>query len=405
MTKRRNQVLKQKLFNFTQALEQKSQQYVLDNPLIPLTFIFGNPPNSIERQYYAPHELVKDHLNGSPQEIMSTIPWEFLDQKNLSNEKRIESDFLELLLLCPSIEEIDEGRKFLRDDKARFNMLKKLNGHQNDFLEEKKIQTNLKKPALSDFKKLIDEWKKTKKLKRSISEITVKVLQQPFAPDEKDTLDIAYEKLLMARKFNNFQYFSLLIDDWKHHLRKTIFEGSCWTIDRQQHFFEVWERALFKKPLPPLIPMKMRWEQAQSIDRLAGGKLIKYFHDLFVSDENPIHGQVACILWTLIAISWQFHSNEAPVKLIDVVGLSRNDVNIKNSSLSLNRKEITISKGLTTIYAVLIDVKYGKRQRRLFPDMTVDRLEDALKRASKKVFVDKDVLITPTSIFDVSTSI
>jgi hypothetical protein len=395
MTKRRNQVLKQKLFNFTQALEQKSQQYVLDNPLIPLTFIFGNPPNSIKRQYYAPHELVKDHLNDSPQEIMSTIPWEFLDQKNLSNEKRIESDFLGLLLLCPSSEEIDEYRRFLRDDKARFSMLKKLNWLQNDFLEEKKIQTNLKKLAVSDFQKMIEEWKETKKLKRSVSEITVKVLQQPFAPEETDTLDIAYEKLLMARKLKNLQYFSLLMDSWKHHLRKTIFEDCCWPITKQQYFFEVWERLLFKKSSPPLIPMKMRWEQAQSIDRLTGGKLIKYFNDLFISDENPIYGQVACILWTLIAISWQFQSNEAPVKLIDVVGLSKSDVNIKNRSLCLNGEEITVSKGLTAIYAVLIDVKYGKRQHRLFPDMTVDRLEDALKGASKNVFVDKDVLITP----------
>lgn len=395
MTKRRNQVLVQTLFNFIKSLERKSQQYVLNNSLIPLTFILGKPPNSIKRQYYAPHELVKNHLNASPQEIMSAIPWEFLDHQNLSNEKRIENDFLELLLLCPSFEEIDECRKFLKEDKARFNMLNKLNRLQNDFLEEKKIQTNLKKLAVSDFQKLIEEWKKTKKLKRSVSEITVKVLQQPFAPEETDTFDIAYEKLLMARKFKNIQYFSLLIDDWKHHLRKSIFEGSCWPIAKQQHFFEVWERALFKKSSPPLIPMKMRWEQAQSIDRLTGGKLIKYFNDLFFLNENPMHGHVACILWTLIAISRQYQSNEAPVKLIDVVSLSKSDVSIKNRSLSLNGQEITVSKGLTAIYSILIDVKYGKRQLRLFPDMTVDRLEDALKGASKKMFVEKDVLITP----------
>lgn len=395
MTKRRNQVLVEKLFNFTQSLERTSQQYVLNNPLASLTLIFGKSPNSIKKQYYVPHELVKDHLNDSPQEIMSTIPWEFLDLQNLSNEKRIENDFLELFLLCPSSEEIDECRNFLREDKARFNMLNKLNSLQNGSLEEKKIQTNLKKLAISDFQKLIEGWKKTKKLKKSISEITVKVLQQPFAPEETDTLDTAYEKLLMARKFNNLQYFSLLMDDWKHHLRKTIFEGSCWPIATQQHFFEVWERALFKKPSPPLIPMKMRWEQAQSIDRLTGGKLIKYFNDLFISNENPIHAQVACILWTLIAISRQFQSNEVPVKIIDVVSLSKSDVNIKNRSLCLNGKEFTVSKGLTAIYSILIDVKYGKRELRLFPDMTVDRLEDALKGASKKMFVDKEVLIAP----------
>ncbi len=65
MTKRRNQVLVQALFKFTQLLERKSQQYVLNNPLILLTFIFGMPPNSIKMQYYAPNELVNasyEHL-------------------------------------------------------------------------------------------------------------------------------------------------------------------------------------------------------------------------------------------------------------------------------------------------------------------------------------------------------
>lgn len=395
MTKLRMQALKKEILNLTQTLKKNSSQHVFKKPQIPLTFIFGKLPNSVLIQYLAPYEVAKNYLDKSLQDIMTAIPWEAVNEHNYCDEQRIESDFLELLLLCPSTEEVDECRNFLSEDKARFNMLNKLNSHQNDFLEEEKIQTNLKKLAVSDFQKLIEGWKKTKKLKRSVSEITVKVLQKPFAPEETDTLDIAYEKLLMVRKFNNFQYFSLLMDDWKHHLRKAIFEGSCWPIAKQQHFFEVWERALFKKSSPPLIPMKMRWEQAQSIDRLTGGKLIKYFNDLFISNENLIHGQVACILWTLIAISRQFQSNEAPVRLIDVVSLSKSDVSIKNRSLCLNGKEITVSKGLTAIYSILSDVKYGKRQLRLFPDMTVDRLEDALKGASKKMFVDKDVLITP----------
>lgn len=392
MTKRRMQALKKAIVHLTQSIKMNSSQYVLSTPQIPLTLIFGKPPNAVAFQYLAPYELAKNHLDKAPEEIMNVIPWEAINRRNNCDDQRIENDFLELLILCPSDDEFSEFRIYLKEIKVKFNMPNKLNEIQKEAIEEQTIKKNLKELALPIFKDAIKTWKDVKKIKKSLPELIEKVLQQPFSPQESDTLDIAYERLLLTYKLKNYQYYSLLIDAWKHDLKRSIFEGSHWSFVKQQYFFSVWERTLFKKSPPKLIPMKTRWQQAQTIDRYTAGKVIKYFLDLYISKDNPISGCFACILWILIAVSKHLPSSDAHIRLADIVVLSKESVNIAESTIKINETEFPISRGLTGLLSILSDVKYGKRGNELFSGITVDRLEDALKKASKELF---GFLITP----------
>lgn len=392
MTKRRMQALKKSVVHLTQSIKMNSIQYVLSTPQIPLTLIFGKPPNAVAFQYLAPYELVKNHLDKAPEEIINAIPWEVVNLHNDCDEQRIESDFFELLILCPSVGEFSESRAYLKEIKVKFNTLNKLNEIQKEAVEEQTIKNNLKKIALPSFKDAIKTWKEVKKIKKPLLELIEKVLQQPFSPQESDTLAIAYERLLLTYKLKNYQYYSLLIDAWKHDLKRNIFEGSHWSSVKQQYFFSAWERTLFKKSPPKLIPLKTRWQQAQTIDRYTAGKVIKYFLDLYISKDNPISGYFACILWVLIAASKHLPSSDAHIRLADVVVLSKESVNIAESTIKINETKFPIARGLTGLLSILSDVKYGKRGNELFPGITVDRLEDALKKVSKELF---GFLITP----------
>ncbi|MDB2613614.1 hypothetical protein N9Y92_00460 [Chlamydiales bacterium] len=397
MTKKGYCELAKSMVKLNQDLKEECQKHIQNIPRFYLTYVLGRPPVQKIFNYSVPLSIYnKMFYRGiSNDELLTTIPWEFDGHTRISEEKKNKNDFLELLTFCPLVEEVEKYREILQTKKSKYTLINKLQNQSKNAANEKIINNNLKQNALDKFLEIVKNWHSKMKFKKRFEDIQECILNLSFAPSSDDTLANAYEKLIFSLRLKNFQYYSLLINDWRRLLCELIFKNSNWSPSKQDYFLSMWEKFLLGKSVPPQMPLNSRWQSTQSMDCLVAGRIIKYFIDSFINKGKKVDAQIACVLWVCLAMGKHQIENRSLPKLETVINLKKDCLLPNEKSIFMDGNKINISNGLYILFKIFISIEYGKRGDRVFPDVTLDKLEDAVRKTSQLILGDSKRYVSP----------
>ena len=209
--------------------------------------------------------------------------------------------------------------------------------------------------------------------------ISKTLLKAEFAPQGEDDIGAAYQlvsKSLAKHKKRHFEDFQRF---WRDRLIGLMFEGMPW---KEEHRHTILTEYLSSGNAVPKTNAAPRWETGSALDRQTYGS----FHPLFF---NPLHrdplkcqvdGEIALLLWIKIYAARDLKKPASIKKL-----LALTTANIADRDVAVNGGEIELSCGLADLIRDYAGEGNLQRQQKLFPNLTIDKLEDHFRQASEAI--------------------
>jgi hypothetical protein len=125
-----------------------------------------------------------------------------------------------------------------------------------------------------------------------------------------------------------------------------------------------------------------RWETGNALDRQTYGAFIRFFLDRFIGDpiKRQAEGEITLLLWIKI---YAARDLEKPMAIKKLLELTTADIN--DRYITIDSREVELSCGLADLIKEYTGGEKLQRQQKLFPNLTIDKLEDHFRRASKVI--------------------
>jgi len=331
-----------------------------------------------------PLSRVRVDTPGQAETTKRIIPWGV--KMTLPNEslEKLKETQTAAILYCASETEMSKWIQwFEQEDKAK-TFTNTLLAIGDSFQQKALLDKNLLKLARPLYKRAILEYYRPEREPKEFKTL-VKI---EFAPQEKTTLFEAYQTIITCIKKRRKKHFEVFQRFWKDKLERLIFEGLDWPIERRYHFLDTYFSSKTHKPNKH---PGVRWETSKGVDRQSYGSFIYYFANLFLENplKNKVQGEITLILWTMLYIS-RTNSSISITQLLEVT-----TKDISEQFLCIEDQKTELSLG----WAYLIQEYMGKlplqRQQKLFPNLTIDKLEDHFRKASAQIFPSESTNALP----------
>ncbi|MBN2479721.1 MAG: hypothetical protein JXA94_05790 [Parachlamydiales bacterium] len=312
----------------------------------------------------------------------SVFPWKvkiYLPDEALEGLKK---SYNKALLYCASKNEMSEWLDWYdkEDEGNSFtNLVLTILTHLR---EQAILKRNLIKASYPHFIKEIEQFYGKLNLEKAIKTLS----KTEFIPNEDTSISQAYEKVLYSLKSRKNRHHDEFKHSWKNVLEEIIFKDLSWTAKKQKDYFEKWFLSKQKTT------KKERWSTGRSIDRQTYSAFIQYFSKTFLKKPTTYkaYGEVVLFLWLAVHIA-QDPDNTVSIKEI----LSLTTSKIENRTICLNTCEVEITQGLADLILAFIGQKSVKKHQKIFPNLSVDRLEDLCHKASEIILPEEKVPILP----------
>ena len=135
-----------------------------------------------------------------------------------------------------------------------------------------------------------------------------------------------------------------------------------------------------------------RWKTSLATDRETYAWFIQRFATRFLQDplKNAVDGEIALLLWVMI-----YASLEPDRKLSIKRLLILTTVHLSDRILSFDKQEVELSCGLADLFQEYMGKTPLHRQQKLFPHLTIDKLEDRFHQFSKELLPPGSIPILP----------
>lgn len=313
------------------------------------------------------------YCSNAKEDTLWLIPWGVKTVLPSENLERLEESKLEDVLYCASENEMSEWIDwFEKEDKAGSftNQLLVIGQfHQ----ERAAFENNLCLPCFSLYKQAVMDFYKKIKGPRAYKTL-VKV---EFAPNERTNVFEAYQLAIAALKNREKRHFAEFQRFWRDHLEKLMFADLGWPLEKQKALLEEYfpgQRSPYKKKSDP------RWESSGALDRQTYGKFLYYFANRFIEDplQNQLDGEITLLLWIMIYAARDLKKT-VPIKRL----IALTTKHVSDRLVITDGGDIELSCGLADLIREYTGGGDLQRQQKLFPSLTVDKLEDHFRRASK----------------------
>ncbi len=321
------------------------------------------------------------HLNDHYQKtaaVLNAVEFSFFEISPLPKTlQQLEEAKLEALLYCASAEEMSEWIDwFEREDQAN-TLFHQLLAVGDYYRERAPFEERLNRLAFPLYRDAALEYYKKIEFPKVFK--TLKAID--FAPSETSSIAESYELIIASLKNRNKRHFDDFQKFWRNRLRKLMFDGLKWTFDQQE--------SALAEYFPPKESQKrktkkIRWDSSCVIDRQTYGRFIQYFVNRFLRDpsRNKVDGEIALLLWVMIYVSRE------PLKICPVSRLLQlTTADVDDRILFLKQEEIEFSCGLANLIQEFVGTSSCKQQKKLFPHLTIDKLEDRFHKASKALLL------------------
>jgi hypothetical protein len=313
------------------------------------------------------------------------IPWGVKIVLPAESLQKLEDAKLEAFLYCASEDEMSEWIDwFEREDKAA-SLTNQLLVAEKDFQEKAMFEKNVRRLAMPFYRKSVVEYYRLPKGEP----ISKTLLKADFAPHGKSDIGTAYQLVSKSlaehrkRHFEDFQRF------WGNRLADLMFERMPWKEERRHTFLAEYffpSDAVCKTDSSP------RWETGSALGRQTYGVFIHYFSDRFIADplKCQADGEIALLLWVMI---YAARDLEKPTTIKKLLALTT--ANISDRYAAVDGGEIEFSCGLADLIRDYAGEGNLHRQQKLFPNLTIDRLEDHFRKASQSILPPDSIPALP----------
>jgi hypothetical protein len=342
---------------------EKVREAATSAPLIGMVFTPRFYPESRIRCF--PPEAKK---------VIWHIPWGIQIVLPEENLQKLDEGKLEALLYCPSQGEMSEWIDWYEKENKANTLTNQLCAVHEYYKEQEPVMRNLNQGSRNHYLQTIKEYlKQDSKVRRRTLE------KLGFAPKEDTSIAEAYRQVscsITASKKRHFMDFQRL---WKNQLRRLIFSGVVWSVDKQEALLQ--ELVSIKQPKQQN-PSTSRWKSGHAIDRNTFGKFILHFADQFLADalDHEVEGEIVLLLWIMIYISQNGTHSYSLNKLLELT-----TSNIIQNGLLIDGEEIEHSEGLADLLKEYIGDQPLKRPQKLFPNLSMDNLAERFRLASEKI--------------------
>jgi hypothetical protein len=307
------------------------------------------------------------------------IPWGVKWVLPSESLLKLEEAKLEALLYCASTEEMSDWIKwFEREDISNTltNQIFAIGEYSEKMArlaKEKEIyEKNLNESAFPHFETIVSSYC----TKNVCPKISKTLLNNDFTPKKQSSIAESYEILISSLKKRKRRYFEDFQQLWKERLIELMFQNLEWTkeqIEAALTEFSPKKHASIKKVSDP------RWQSGLVIDRKTYASFIKYFTDRFLQNpsRHQIDGEIVLLLWIMIYLGRKSHIICPITQLLKLT-----TAHIEDRTILLEGEGIELSLGLTELIKDFIGTPPKERPQKLFPHLTIDKLEDHFRRAS-----------------------
>jgi hypothetical protein len=338
---------------------------VLTPPIYPLSKVLRSSPDQPEAAKWV-----------IPWGVKATLPNESLE--------KLKEAKLAAILYCAAPTEMSKWIQwFEHEDKARtFTNTLLAIGHQ--FQEMASFEKNLCKIARPLYKKAILEFYRPLRDPKEFKTL-VKI---EFAPADKTNLFDAYKLIITCLRKRRKKHFEDFQRFWKGKLEQLFFENLNYSTERRNHFLKTYfsskDPSIRKNSSP-------RWETSKGVDRQLYGLFIDYFVQRFLKNpcQHQVEGEIALFLWTMVYISRT--CDIIPIHCL----LKLTTANVTGQFLLVGDKRIELSLGWAYLIQEYLGKMPRKRHQKLFPNLTIDKLEDYFRKASSEILPSKATLALP----------
>lgn len=303
------------------------------------------------------------------------IPWGVKTVLPTESLQKLEDAKLEAFLYCASEDEMSEWIDwFEREDKAA-SLTNQLLAAEKDCQEKAAFEKNIRRHAIPFYRKSAVEYYKLPKGEP----VSQTLLKADFAPQGENDIGAAYQlvsKVLSEHRKRHFEDFQRF---WRDQLIDLMFEGTPWEEERRHAILAEYyssDDAAAKINAGP------RWETGAALDRRTYGAFIRYFSNRFIVDplKCQADGEIALLLWVMIYAARDLEKATSIKKL-----LALTTANISDRYATIDGGEIEFSCGLADLIREYAGEGNLRRQQKLFPNLTIDKLEDHFRRASEAI--------------------
>jgi hypothetical protein len=324
----------------------------------------------------------------NPANTRRCIPWGVITTLPSKTLKQLDDAYLEAILYCALNSEMSEWIDwFEHEDKSMSftNQLFSIFAYEE---KEAPVKRNLLKIALPfleqaaiafygklDYKKILPTIKKS-----------------DFMPNATTSIAQAYDLVSYSLRSRKNRYLDEFKRFWKSRLEELVLEDVHWSDKEKEDFFVCWASRQQPEAVKKGTIKKdtIRWKTSLVIERQSYAAFIRYFAAQFLEapGKNQSSGEIVLLLWLMIYISLD-PDQICPIKRL----LQLTTANLENDILSIDGYETDLSQGLRGLLQEYIGgtTESFCRHQKLFPNLTIDYLEDAFREASTKI-LPKDTL-------------
>ncbi len=348
-------------------------------------------------QKFSPNELVREAATSAPligmvftprfypksrircfppeaKKVIWHIPWNVQIVLPEENLQKLEEGKWEALLYCPSQKEMSEWIDWYEKENKANSLTNQLCAVHEYCKEQEPVIRNLNQRSQNHYQQIIKEYlKQDPKVRRQTLE------RLKFAPKEHTSVAEAYAQVSHSITAGEKRHLMDFQRSWYNQLRSLIFSGVAWGVDKQEALLQ--ELVSVDQPAHQNLSTS-RWKSGHAIDRNTFGKFIFHFIDQFLADasDHEVEGEIVLLLWIMIYIS---QNGTHPYALNKLLELTTSNVIL--NGLLIDGEEIELSEGLADLLKEYIGTQPLQRPQKLFPNLTIDNLEDRFRRASAKI--------------------
>jgi len=302
------------------------------------------------------------------------IPWGVKTVLPEENLKKLDEEKWEALLYCPSKAEMSEWIDWYEKENKANTLTNQLCAVHEYGKEQEPVIRNLHQRSRKHFLQTIEKYLK------KVPKVRGRTLEKlGFAPKETTSVAQAYAQVshsITAGKQRHFIDFQRL---WKTQLCQLIFSGVTWSVEKRETLLQ--ELVSIKQPKQQA-PSTSRWKSSDAIEKARFGKFILHFADQFVADalNHEIEGEIVLLLWIMVYISQNGTRSYSIKRLLELT-----TANVIENRFLIDDEEIEHSEGVAILLKEYIGNQPLKRPQKLFPNLTIDILEDRFRQASEKI--------------------
>jgi len=317
-----------------------------------------------------------------PPNARRCIPWGVTITLPSKTLKQLDSAYLEATLYCASSSEMSEWIDwFEREDKSMSftNQLFSIFAYEE---REAPVKRNLLKIALPFLEQAAIAFYEKLEYKKILP--TIK--KSDFMPSATTSIAQAYDLVSHSLRSRKKRYLDEFKRFWKSRLQELVFEDVNWSEEQKEDFFACWASRQQAEAAKKSTVKKdtIRWKTSLAIERQSYAAFIRYFAVQFLEapGKNQSQGEIVLLLWLMIYIS-QDPDQICPIKRL----LQLTTANLENDILSIDGYETDLSQGLRGLLQIYTggNPESFSRHQKLFPNLTIDYLEDAFRGASANI--------------------